>query len=194
VPREREFSAEDVIETAADVFAEHGYGGTSMSMLLDATGLGKQSLYNAFGDKAGLYLKAVDCAVTRMMALTEGMAEAETGRQAIAMFFSKIVEACCSDDLSEKTCIISSGLLEDIDDAMIRQTLATKWASTHELLRASVERGQRDGSIAARSPSAELADVLMSVMSGLRVLARTPTSPARLAAAARLSTSVLDTP
>jgi TetR/AcrR family transcriptional repressor of nem operon len=71
-------------------------------------------------------------------------------------------------------------------------TLRAKWAGSHEMLRAAVERGQRDGSIASAAPSAALADMLMSLMSGLRVAARTQASASRLSETVRLALKVLD--
>lgn len=44
---------------ATGVFGEHGYEGTSTAMLVQAMGIGRQSLYDTFGDKRGLYLAAL---------------------------------------------------------------------------------------------------------------------------------------
>lgn len=41
-------------------FWTHGYEGTSLDRLERATGLGRQSLYNAFGDKQALFSAALD--------------------------------------------------------------------------------------------------------------------------------------
>jgi TetR/AcrR family transcriptional regulator, transcriptional repressor for nem operon len=57
-----------------------------------------------------------------------------------------------------------------------------------------IERGQRDGSIASTARSATLADVLMSMMSGIRVASRTDSSRDRLAAICGLTLSILDRP
>ena len=88
--------------------------------------------------------------------------------------------------------MVSSGLLEAIDDAEIRHELLARWQSTHELLRATIERGQKDGSIGNPLASAALADMLMSLMSGLRVSARATFDPDRLNQVAALGLSVLD--
>lgn len=194
MPRERSFSAPDVLDRLADAFTAHGYGGTSVATLTDATGLGKQSLYNAFGSKPALYLQAVDCAVARLGHLARATHAAATGRTALDGFFSALVGLCASDDAAESNCIVSAGLLEGIDDPTIRLALQSKWQQTHELLRTSIERGQRDGSIANGAPSAALADLLMSLMSGLRVTARADASPTRLRATVDLALSLLDRP
>ncbi|MBC7940790.1 MAG: helix-turn-helix transcriptional regulator, partial [Chitinophagaceae bacterium] len=74
--RQRLFSDDEVIEGVADLFAARGFKGTSVQMLADACGLGKQSLYNSFGDKQTLYLKALDCASARFGAVVDEMARA----------------------------------------------------------------------------------------------------------------------
>ncbi|MFT4192905.1 MAG: TetR/AcrR family transcriptional regulator [Comamonas sp.] len=53
--RPREFDDTMVIEAAMDVFWSNGYDGSSAQDLCDRTGLGRGSLYNAFGSKQNLY-------------------------------------------------------------------------------------------------------------------------------------------
>lgn len=57
--RPREFDDEAVIEAAIDVFWSNGYQATSSQELVERTGLGRGSLYNAFGSKQGLYHEAL---------------------------------------------------------------------------------------------------------------------------------------
>ena len=57
--RRREFDSEEVLERATRLFWEKGYAATSTDELLQAMGIGRQSLYNAFGDKHGLYLEVI---------------------------------------------------------------------------------------------------------------------------------------
>lgn len=192
--REKQFNDAEVLEGVADIFATHGYQGTSLAMLLDATGLGKQSLYNAFGDKQALYLKAVECAAARYQAVHARMQHAATGRTAVVAFFDQVAGNCASTDPTRKSCIVSAGLLEGLEDEVIAHRLREKWLGTHELLRAAVERGQKDGSIRNPAPSAALADFLLSVMGGLRVSARAEFDGARLKQTVALALSMLDHP
>lgn len=192
MPRERSFSAPDVLERVADAFTANGYAGTSLSVLTEATGLGKQSLYNTFGDKQALYLQALDCAVHRFDGLGRAMASAVSGREALSLYFEHLLELCASGDAARYQCIVSAGLLEDIDDAAVKLALRSKWQQTHELLRSAIERGQHDGSIRRRLPSAVLADLLMSLVSGLRVSARAGADAARLQSTVALALEMLD--
>jgi TetR/AcrR family transcriptional regulator, transcriptional repressor for nem operon len=170
--RNRDFSEEAVLDSVADVFVANGYGGTSIQMLSDATGLGKQSLYNTFGDKRALYLKSVECAVARTREVLPAMQAAPDGKGAIYAFFEYAGNQCASSVPAENACIVSMGLLEGIDDAQIDNLIKQKWAATQTMLKTEIIRGQRDGSIANLAPAQELADFLMSLMSGARVNAR----------------------
>ena len=58
--RPREFDESDVVAAARDEFWSRGYAATSVDDLTTVTGLGKGSLYGAFGDKHGLFLRALD--------------------------------------------------------------------------------------------------------------------------------------
>jgi TetR/AcrR family transcriptional repressor of nem operon len=190
--REKQFSEAAVLDEVADLFTAHGYQGTSLAMLLDATGLGKQSLYNCFGDKRALYLKALDCSSARYQAVHAQMQAAATGRTAVQAFFDHVVGKCDSAAPEERNCAVASGLLESMDDPLIMQTLRAKWVASHEVLRAAVERGQKDGSVRNPAPSAALADLLLALMAGLRVNARADFGAARLQRTVDLALAVLD--
>ncbi len=192
MPRDRTFSEPEAAEQMTEVFAAHGYLGTSMAQLEAATGLGRQSLYNAFGDKAALYRRAVDEAAARMAPLQRQMQAAPTGRAAIEHFFAALRDDCLSADPARQRCIVTCGLLEGLDEAA-HAHLEHKWLATHELLRAQVERGQRDGSIRSAQPSALLADRLMLLLGGLRVMARIRPAGDRFAAALDHVAAVLST-
>lgn len=58
--RPRTFDEDTVVGAARDRFRASGYAATSLDDLVEATGLAKGSLYNAFGDKHSLYLRAFE--------------------------------------------------------------------------------------------------------------------------------------
>src|ERR1700755_941704 len=64
MPRPRKFDESDVVAAARDEFWTRGYAATSVDDLTAATGLGKGSLYGAFGDKHGLFLRALEDYIT----------------------------------------------------------------------------------------------------------------------------------
>ncbi|WCM26434.1 TetR/AcrR family transcriptional regulator [Sphingomonas sp. QA11] len=57
--RPRSFDANVALKAASERFRTHGFAGTSLDDLAEATGLARPSLYAAFGDKRSLYLAAL---------------------------------------------------------------------------------------------------------------------------------------
>ncbi|CDG21574.1 Transcriptional regulator, TetR-family [Xenorhabdus poinarii G6] len=57
--RPKEYDDQKVIESAMNVFWNNGYEASSTQLLCQETGLGRGSLYHAFGNKQGLYEKAL---------------------------------------------------------------------------------------------------------------------------------------
>ncbi|MEP7454219.1 TetR/AcrR family transcriptional regulator [Phyllobacterium sp. SB3] len=57
--RPREFDREAALQNAIGVFWSKGFAATSTDDLRKAMGIGRQSLYNTFGDKRQLYLEAL---------------------------------------------------------------------------------------------------------------------------------------
>ncbi len=57
--RPRSFDEDAVLEGAMGLFWRRGYDGATLEALDRATGLNRGSLYNAFGDKRGLFLASL---------------------------------------------------------------------------------------------------------------------------------------
>src|SRR5438876_457803 len=51
---------EEILETAAKLFAKHGYADTDTQLLADTIGVGKGTLYRYFPSKQELFLAAAD--------------------------------------------------------------------------------------------------------------------------------------
>ena len=99
--RPRGFDIDSLRKCVTGVFASHGFRGTSMSMLTDASGLGKQSLYNALGDKEAAYLQAIECATERNAVLSAAMQDAPDGRHAVRYFFDAVLAHSTGEDAGD---------------------------------------------------------------------------------------------
>lgn len=73
--RPRTFSESDVVASASAVFARRGFTATSVDDLVRATGVGRASLYGAFGSKDGLFQR---CLSGALAALGSGSASGPT--------------------------------------------------------------------------------------------------------------------
>ena len=55
-----QFNRQGVIDISIKLFAQQGYTGSSMQQIVKVTGLKPGSIYNAFGNKEGLYKEALE--------------------------------------------------------------------------------------------------------------------------------------
>src|SRR5690349_6937618 len=58
--RPKAFNEDDALAAAMEVFWRLGYERASLELLLEAMDISKQSLYDTFGDKRALYLRALE--------------------------------------------------------------------------------------------------------------------------------------
>jgi TetR/AcrR family transcriptional repressor of nem operon len=91
--RPKIFDPESALDAAIEVFSQHGYEGTSASALTSAMGIGRQSLYDTFGDKWQLYLAALRRYVDRSAsAQITALRAAPRALDGIAAHFAVLVE------------------------------------------------------------------------------------------------------
>lgn len=172
--RPREFDEAEALEAAMRRFWEYGYEATSVRDLADSMGITGASLYNAFGDKRSLFSQALDHYLDISLRDRIGRFEGQLPpREAIAAFFAEIVQRSL-DDADRKGCMLVNSAIEVAPhDPAFQQLIAGVLAQVEAFFLRCVEAGQRDGTIATNQPAADLARLLLGVLLGLRVLART---------------------
>ncbi|UQS86392.1 TetR/AcrR family transcriptional regulator [Nicoliella spurrieriana] len=57
--RRKSFNQSEVLNKISMVFVQYGFEGTSLDLLVNATGLLRGSLYAAFGSKLGMFIAAL---------------------------------------------------------------------------------------------------------------------------------------
>ena len=62
--RPKEFDQEKALRKAIRLFSQQGFAATSTDDLMRAMDIGRQSMYDSFGDKRALFLKALELYVT----------------------------------------------------------------------------------------------------------------------------------
>src|SRR5260221_2346209 len=62
--RPKEFDQERALHRAISIFSQKGFAATSTDDLMRAMDLGRQSMYDTFGDKRALFLNALEVYVT----------------------------------------------------------------------------------------------------------------------------------
>ncbi|TNF86516.1 MAG: TetR/AcrR family transcriptional regulator [Gammaproteobacteria bacterium] len=166
--RPREFNEEQVIENLMKVFWDKGYEATTMSDLVNASGLLKGSLYGAFGDKHALYMAALrHYDRTRIQAGIDMLNGEGTARQKIARLFDNVIEST-KRGLFAGGCLLCNASLEmaatdrDIKNE-VKTTIRRLKVAIMEALQPQVENEDQAASLAA---------FIVSAYFGTRVLAK----------------------
>ncbi|MGD9510522.1 MAG: TetR/AcrR family transcriptional regulator [Geminicoccaceae bacterium] len=179
--RPREFDEERVLQAALEVFRAKGFDGATLSELEQATGLGRGSLYGAFGDKRALFHKVLGRYLTS--SLDERLAVLDrpgAGRAAIVALFRGIArDAGC--DRERKGCLMTNCSVELADRDPELACHAARGFDRFERAFATAIRGaQARGEVAAGRDPVRLARFLTITMEGMLVLARVRPDPAWL--------------
>lgn len=172
--RPREFDETAALDAAMQCFWARGYEATSVRDLASDMGITSASLYNAFGDKRSLYRRALDHYLDR--SVRERIARLEgsmSPRDAIAAFLQEVIERSLSDPQRRGCMLVNSALELAPHDADFRRVVADELTQIEAFFRRCVQAAQRAGEITAAQDAQDLARLLLSVLLGIRVLART---------------------
>ncbi|MGC1305451.1 MAG: TetR/AcrR family transcriptional regulator [Caulobacteraceae bacterium] len=171
--RPREFDEAAALEAATQRFWRYGYEATSVRDLSEATGLTLASLYNAFGDKRSLYRRVLErYGEGAMGGFAQLQALDATPRERITAFLDLMVADSLADPDHKGCLIVNSALELSPHDPEFREVVAEVLTHIEAFFHRCVREGQAQGSISAAQPPEDLARTLLSVLLGLRVLAR----------------------
>ena len=171
--RPREFDEGEALDAAMDCFWRDGYEGTSVRDLAARMGITGASLYNAFGDKRSLFRRALERYVAQGFSARAANFEAQLPpREAIQAFFEEVIKRSLSDPQRKGCLLVNSALDLAPHDAEFRRVIRKVLIQVESFFRRCVEGGQRDGTISSRQSAEDLARLLMAVLLGMRVLAR----------------------
>jgi AcrR family transcriptional regulator len=170
--RPKEFDRDAALKAATEVFWEKGFAGTSTEDLTTAMGIGRQSLYDTFGDKRRLYLEALGRYNTEQvgghLALIRDGRSAPEAIEALLMAF--VVE---SEDLRRLGCFGINAICEfgqhDPQVAAVGEPGAEAMQGALERL---LRDGQAKGEIDPDLDPAAGARFINVTLAGLKVQAR----------------------
>jgi TetR/AcrR family transcriptional repressor of nem operon len=171
--RPREFDEVTVLEAAMNCFWAQGFEQTSVRDLAEQMGITGASLYNAFGDKRSLYRQAFVHYLAQTVRDRVARLDKLPPARAIRTFFDEIIERSVDDEQRRGCMLINAALELAPYDQEFRQLVAEEMMFIEAFFCRCIKAGQRDGSIADSRPAEELAKSLLSVLIGIRVLART---------------------
>lgn len=174
--RIKEFNEEEVLDKAVALFWTKGYNGTSAQDIVETLGISRSSLYDTFGDKRNLFLKALQQYRTKMSgALIQMIAESNNAAQTIKQIFHNLVHESLDSKIPRGCFMVNSTVELAPHDEEIAALINGNTKDVEDALCAVIKKGQDSGQFSNKSNPRSLARFLFNNISGLRVAARSGT-------------------
>ncbi|MFI6171039.1 TetR/AcrR family transcriptional regulator [Nocardia sp. NPDC051052] len=184
--RPRAFDEKQVLQEVREQFWTAGYAATSLEDLMRVSGLGKGSLYAAFGDKRQLFLRA-------LRSYTEGnhdhlrkaLTEAPRAIDALRMLLEAPLEET-TDNGTRRGCLLANSTCElGHSDPEVLAHAHRTYEATTAVIADCVSRAQDEGDLPAESDPIALARALLAAQQGIVFMSRTGLDTGTLTSTAR---------
>ncbi|MEM8756528.1 MAG: TetR/AcrR family transcriptional regulator [Planctomycetota bacterium] len=189
--RPKSFDTTEALEAAMAVFWEHGFDGASIGSLVAAMGIGRQSLYDTFTDKRGLYLAALEHygqrAVAKTLALLDAPGEpADRIRAVFEQWLALQTQPDCQG------CFMANTLAElDRSDDAVAGVVDKLQASLADAFARTVAEAQRRGQLRDDLAAEDIAAMLTAIGHGLALAGRSPSNRTLVPAGVRATIGFL---
>jgi AcrR family transcriptional regulator len=170
--RPKEFNTDEALLRAVGLFCRQGYAATSTDELMQAMGVSRQSMYDTFGDKRALFLRALESYVTHGVQSLRVELE-KPGAPLSALTNALVAFAQRKDMASAEGCMGLNATSEfgerDPDVTRILRTAARSQRDVLlRLLTSARERGELNPEVDVDSA----ADFFESALAGIRMAAK----------------------
>ena len=193
--RPREFDEQAVLTTARDQFWTTGFAGTSMETIGAATGLGKGSLYGAFGGKRELYHRVFDdyCSAAVGSADHQLCGTDEQALERLTAYF--LDHARTSAEPGHRACLLAKGAAELAEhDEVVSARARKAFEDLRQTFTGVLEACRRHGDIARDADVPGLAALLLAVHRGIEALGEAGTDEGTLSGIAQAALAGLARP
>lgn len=195
--RPRAFDERQVLERAREQFWATGYAGTRMDDIAQATGLGKGSLYGAFGDKGKLFHRVFGDWCTAVVEVAEGRLAGGPDAEALARLsgYVHLMAENTASDTERRGCLMAKGAAELAQhDPTVAGRSAETMTALLALLRKEISAAQRHGDIDSGADPERLAALLLTVVRGIEAVGKAGLDPETLRNVADTALAVLPVP
>jgi AcrR family transcriptional regulator len=189
--RPREFDRDKALEQAMSVFWSKGFTATSTNDLLEAMQIGRQSMYDSFGDKRTLYLEALEQYQHRSVA--NHIRRLRSGKTALAGIEEMLRSVAPEDKETRLKGCMGVGAIaefgcEDPDVVKLREKSGKLLARA---LTESVQMAKEQGDIPKQVNVDEAVRFIGTLMQGLQTGARAGLNQKELRTTARFALAAL---
>ena len=189
--RPREFDREEALNAAVETFWTHGFEGAGMESLTAAMGIGRQSVYGAFGGKKALYLEALQAyGAGSVAALVNALRKARSPLEGLRIVLLTPIELTGPE--RAKGCFGINAICEfGQSEAEVTSALSVSGRILQIALVDLVREAQAKGEIGAKIDPVVAAGFIQTLLSGVKVAARSGAAPEAMRGIVDLALSAL---
>jgi TetR/AcrR family transcriptional regulator, transcriptional repressor for nem operon len=189
--RPKQFDREDALTKAIDVFRKHGYASASTEALLEGIGIGRQSLYDTFGDKRRLYLEALRRYNSR--SVSAALAHIESAPSALKGIENLLLDYVTRGPAEHALgCMGINSICEfgrgDLD---VREINRASGAALQTAFTKALRRAKAAGEVPESLQERDAAQFILATLAGTKVHAKGGASAATLKQIARFAIQAL---
>jgi TetR/AcrR family transcriptional repressor of nem operon len=170
--RPKEFDQDKALRKAIRLFSQQGFAATSTDELMRAMGVGRQSMYDTFGDKRALFLSALEMYVTESVDAIN--MELEKPGSALSAVRNALVTFAERSDLSSAEGCMGLNAISEFgqrDASVTRITRNAARLQRQTLLRV-LTRAKNEGELTSDADLDSLAGFFESTLAGIRMSAK----------------------
>ena len=170
--RPKEFVQDIALRKAIRLFARQGFSATSTEDLMRAMDVGRQSMYDTFGDKRALFLRALKLYVTESVEAIR--AELEKPGSGFSAIQNALVAFAERSDLSSAEGCMGLNAISEFGHRDSEVTRITRKAAQvqRQGLMQTLTRSKTAGELDADADLESMADFFESTLAGIRMAAK----------------------
>jgi TetR/AcrR family transcriptional regulator, transcriptional repressor for nem operon len=188
--RPKEFNRDEALEAAIQLFWTQGYEATTMTDLRKAMGIGRQSLYDTFGDKQQLFGEALQRYVESGDARLEQLL-AGKGLEGIRAYLVLSIRQMTEPSFRRGCLTLNTCVELAPRNADVAACAQGGLASMRSALEASLQIAKQRGEIPKETDTAKAALFLTNQIAGIAVLGKAGTTKAELETIAELALTAI---
>ncbi len=190
--RTKDFDENEVLKKAINLFWLKGYSATSMQDLVDELGISRSSLYDTYGDKHTLYLKALESyQAAGSVNFSKIVNDASSAKVALKNLLEYILSNLVNDTCQRGCFLVNAELEVAPQDAEVSKMICENYQQLEEVFYKTIKKGKDSGEISNPQDARALARFVSTTVKGMQVTSRSIKDKAVFDDVIQLTLSVL---
>ncbi|TFF40736.1 TetR/AcrR family transcriptional regulator [Mucilaginibacter psychrotolerans] len=171
--RTKDFDESEVLKKAVDIFWLKGYNATSMQDLVDGLGISRSSLYDTYGDKHTLFIKALAAYQCTNSGMFVDIINAdESTKNIIRNLLSFVVDNLLNDKFHKGCFMVNAEVEVALHDKEVSDMIQKNDQQLEETFYLVIKKGQENGEIGSRQDARAIARFMFNTIKGIQVIAK----------------------